>query len=57
MANETAGGAELKLTANEFRQISDLAYQRFGLDLKRGKEALVPAKAGPVRKLVNIVDH
>jgi chemotaxis protein methyltransferase CheR len=36
----------LKLTANEFRQISDLAYERFGLDLKRGKEALVAARLG-----------
>src|SRR5579863_10517842 len=40
------GAGELKLTAAEFRQISDLAYQRFGLDLKRGKEALVAARLG-----------
>ncbi|MGA2878411.1 MAG: protein-glutamate O-methyltransferase CheR [Bryobacteraceae bacterium] len=47
-----SAGAELKLTANEFRQISDLAYQRFGLDLKRGKEALVAARLGKkLRKL------
>jgi chemotaxis protein methyltransferase CheR len=53
MANEVvfaessgAGNPELKLTAGEFRQISDLAYQRFGLDLKRGKEALVAARLG-----------
>jgi len=45
-------GAELKLTANEFRQIRDLAYQRFGLDLKTGKEALVAARLGKkLRKL------
>jgi chemotaxis protein methyltransferase CheR len=45
-------GAELTLTANEFRQISDLAYQRFGLDLKKGKEALVAARLGKkLRKL------
>jgi chemotaxis protein methyltransferase CheR len=45
-------GAELTLTAAEFRQISDLAYQRFGLDLKRGKEALVAARLGKkLRKL------
>jgi chemotaxis protein methyltransferase CheR len=45
-------GTELKLTASEFRQISDLAYQRFGLDLKRGKEALVAARLGKkLRKL------
>ncbi len=30
----------------EFRQISELAYERFGLDLKRGKEALVAARLG-----------
>jgi chemotaxis protein methyltransferase CheR len=48
----SSGVAELKLTAAEFRQISDLAYQRFGLDLKRGKEALVAARLGKkLRKL------
>lgn len=47
-----SAGTELKLTATEFRQISDLAYQRFGLDLKRGKEALVAARLGKkLRKL------
>ena len=47
-----SGGGELKLTANEFRQIADLAYERFGLDLKRGKEALVAARLGKkLRKL------
>jgi chemotaxis protein methyltransferase CheR len=60
MANDVVfsdtGGAgasgELKLTATEFRQIADLAYQRFGLDLKRGKEALVAARLGKkLRKL------
>lgn len=45
-------GAELKLSASEFREISDLAYQRFGLDLKSGKEALVAARLGKkLRKL------
>ena len=43
---------ETKLTEGEFRQISDLAYQRFGLDLKHGKEALVAARLGTkLRKL------
>jgi chemotaxis protein methyltransferase CheR len=43
---------EIKLTPAEFRQISDLAYERFGLDLKRGKEALVAARLGKkLRKL------
>src|SRR5580704_14080386 len=43
---------EIKLTEGEFRQISDLAYQRFGLDLKHGKEALVAARLGTkLRKL------
>jgi chemotaxis protein methyltransferase CheR len=47
-----AGGAGLKLTASEFGQIRELAYQRFGLDLKRGKEALVAARLGKkLRKL------
>jgi chemotaxis protein methyltransferase CheR len=39
-------GAGLTLKAGEFRQISELAYQRFGLDLKKGKEALVAARLG-----------
>ncbi len=39
-------GAGLTLRASEFRQISQLANQRFGLDLKRGKEALVAARLG-----------
>lgn len=44
--------ADLKLTAEEFRKISELAYDRFGLDLKRGKEALVAARLGKkLRKL------
>ncbi|HTB18880.1 MAG TPA: protein-glutamate O-methyltransferase CheR [Bryobacteraceae bacterium] len=52
MANETAAGADLKLTAREFQQIGDLAYERFGLDLKKGKEALVASRLGKnLRKL------
>lgn len=44
--------SEIKLTPAEFRQIADLAYERFGLDLKRGKEALVAARLGKkLRKL------
>jgi chemotaxis protein methyltransferase CheR len=47
-----APGGELKLTAGEFQQISELAYERFGLDLKRGKEALVASRLGKkLRKL------
>ncbi len=54
MANDVVSlaGPDLKLTPPEFRQISDLAYQRFGLDLKSGKEALVAARLGKkLRKL------
>ena len=36
----------LTLKPAEFRQISELAYERFGLDLKGGKEALVAARLG-----------
>jgi len=51
-AGPISSSTEIKLTAAEFRQISDLAYQRFGLDLKRGKEALVAARLGKkLRKL------
>ena len=41
-----ADPAAITLKPAEFRQISDLAYQRFGLDLKQGKEALVAARLG-----------
>jgi chemotaxis protein methyltransferase CheR len=46
--NETiySDGAGLTLKASEFRQISELVYKRFGLDLKQGKEALVAARLG-----------
>lgn len=44
--NIYADVAGLTLKASEFRQISELAYQRFGLDLKKGKEALVAARLG-----------
>ncbi len=39
-------GAGLTLKTSEFRLISGLAHERFGLDLKRGKEALVTARLG-----------
>jgi len=44
--NETtySDGAGLTLKTSEFRLISQLAHQRFGLDLKGGKEALVTAQ-------------
>src|SRR5882724_3785190 len=42
---ETDKGA-LTLKPSEFRQISQLVYDRFGLDLKKGKEALVAARLG-----------
>jgi chemotaxis protein methyltransferase CheR len=56
MANDrtfsSVESAELRLTASEFQEISELAYQRFGLDLKSGKEALVAARLGKkLRKL------
>jgi len=38
--------AGLELKASEFRQISQLARERFGLELKAGKEALVAARLG-----------
>jgi len=36
----------LALTAREFHEISKLAHERFGLELKPGKEALVAARLG-----------
>jgi chemotaxis protein methyltransferase CheR len=51
-AGAGAQTGELKLTACEFHQISELAHRRFGLDLKRGKEALVASRLGKkLRKL------
>jgi chemotaxis protein methyltransferase CheR len=46
--NETlySDATGLTLKASEFREIKELAYQRFGLDLKQGKEALVAARLG-----------
>lgn len=47
--SETSFAADapiLTLKSSEFRQISQLAYERFGLDLKQGKEALVAARLG-----------
>src|SRR5271165_3063787 len=37
---------EIVLKEREFRQISELAHQRFGLELKPGKEALVASRLG-----------
>ena len=34
------------LTAGEFEQIRRLAYEKFGLDLRKGKEELVSARLG-----------
>ncbi len=34
------------LSASEFRRISDLMHQRFGIDLRQGKEGLVAARLG-----------
>ena len=46
--NETIhfDGAALTLKTSEFRLISQLAHERFGLELKGGKEALVAARLG-----------
>jgi len=41
-----AGGAICALTEKEFHQIRDLAYTRFGLDLRDGKQQLVAARLG-----------
>lgn len=41
-----AESGALQLKPAEFRQISQLAHQRFGLELKAGKEALVAARLG-----------
>ena len=44
--NSYSDGAGLTLKTSEFRLISQLAHERFGLDLKGGKEALVAARLG-----------
>lgn len=38
--------AAVPFTAREFDQISGLAYERFGLDLRKGKEHLISARVG-----------
>jgi len=43
---DTADARGLALTAGEFQQISRLAHERFGLELRPGKEALVAARLG-----------
>ncbi len=44
--SEGCYGAGLTLKTSEFRLISQLAHERFGLELKAGKEALVAARLG-----------
>jgi chemotaxis protein methyltransferase CheR len=41
-----APGSVKPLTASEFQEIRRLAYDKFGLDLRRGKEELVSARLG-----------
>ncbi len=41
-----ANASGVALSEREFRQISQLAHERFGLELKPGKEALVAARLG-----------
>src|SRR5438045_25656 len=45
-----AGAVALELveppTAKEFQEIRNLAYEKFGLDLRQGKEELVAARLG-----------
>jgi chemotaxis protein methyltransferase CheR len=43
-ANQELVSKEIVLKEREFRQISELAHQRFGLELKPGKEALVASR-------------
>lgn len=47
MSNTTPTPAEVRpLTAREFEQFRRLAYEKFGLDLREGKETLVSARLG-----------
>lgn len=43
---DTGTDTEIVLKEREFREISRLAHERFGLDLKPGKEALVASRLG-----------
>ena len=43
---DTATDTDIVLKEREFREISRLAHERFGLDLKPGKEALVASRLG-----------
>ena len=45
--SNTAPGSEIRpLTAREFEQFRRLAYEKFGLDLRDGKETLVATRLG-----------
>ena len=46
MSNATAQLHDVTLKPADFRKIKQLAHERFGLDLKDGKEALVAARLG-----------
>ncbi|MGA2269938.1 MAG: protein-glutamate O-methyltransferase CheR [Bryobacteraceae bacterium] len=47
MTNATQPATEVRpLTAREFEQFRRLAYEKFGLDLRSGKESLVSARLG-----------
>ena len=47
MSNATETTTEVRpLTAREFEQFRRLAYEKFGLDLRNGKETLVSARLG-----------
>lgn len=59
-----AESAEVRrLTASEFNKIAALAYEKFGLELKKGKEDLVSARlgkqirAGSFRSFSDYYDH
>ena len=46
MSSATAQLHDITLKPGDFRKIKQLAHERFGLDLKEGKEALVAARLG-----------
>lgn len=48
-------GIAAALSSREFEQISALAYERFGLDLRKGKEHLIAARLGKKMRELGVV--
>lgn len=55
LAPENCGLAPRGVSSGEFERIRSLAYEKFGLDLRKGKEALVAARLGRQMRQANLL--